>query len=242
MLDPINNVEVLVPSAILVASFLGSSHCVSMCGPLTTVYASTKRTSILYHFGRLFSYALLGAVSGAFGKIILGNLFFKYLPWFTAISMSVLFIYLGVARIVGKPMHLPVPAFLTKVYSKIAKNSKPDDKKQAFTVGILSAFLPCGWLYSFVAAAALTQSAVLGAISLSLFWLGTVPALLSASVIVAKILKPLGRYSPKVSGILLILAGFFTIGIRSVPLVYKAMEIKSVSSEDETTVCPFHKK
>src|SRR5690606_10362020 len=48
---------------------------------------------------------------------------------------------------------------------------------RATALGLLSALLPCGWLYAFVLGAAATGSALAGALVLLTFWSGTVPIL-----------------------------------------------------------------
>ena len=49
-------------------------------------------------------------------------------------------------------------------------------------IGLLTAFLPCGWLYLFAAYAAGTGSPARGAMVMAAFWLGGVPALLLAGL------------------------------------------------------------
>ena len=51
---------------------------------------------------------------------------------------------------------------------------------RALCVGLLTAFLPCGWLYLFASYAAGTGSPFWGAAFMAAFWLGSVPALVLA--------------------------------------------------------------
>jgi sulfite exporter TauE/SafE len=48
-----------------------SVHCVVMCGPLMIAMLPRRnsRAAMLYHSGRLSTYALLGAVTGAIGQL-----------------------------------------------------------------------------------------------------------------------------------------------------------------------------
>ena len=48
---------------------------------------------------------------------------------------------------------------------------------RALSTGLLTAFLPCGWLYLFALKAAGTGSPLQGALFMIAFWLGSVPAL-----------------------------------------------------------------
>jgi uncharacterized protein len=67
-------VSSFVPLTVFIASILGSLHCAGMCGPIQTLVASNTKTSITYHFGRLISYATLGAIAGKFGESLLSPL------------------------------------------------------------------------------------------------------------------------------------------------------------------------
>src|SRR6056297_781995 len=90
----------MLAGAVLTASLLGSMHCVGMCGPLAiwasgagdkvgpkTLAASTS----LYHFGRLTTYALAGAIAGLLGSLV-------------DIGGGVLGIQVAAARLVGTVM------------------------------------------------------------------------------------------------------------------------------------------
>ena len=67
--------------AIVVASLLGSAHCVGMCGPMVLIATGIKEArsskserlfrSLGYHFGRLGTYLILGLAAGLLGYMIL---------------------------------------------------------------------------------------------------------------------------------------------------------------------------
>jgi sulfite exporter TauE/SafE len=111
-------------------------------------------------------------------------------------------------------MHLPLPSFVLKVFSKVMGNQTLPKNIQGFILGSFSAFLPCGWLYSFVLGALATQSPIKGAAFLGLFWLGTVPALVLAPSLIRKVLAPISQKAPKISGAVLIAAGLITVGLK----------------------------
>ncbi len=74
-------------TALIVAAFfmgfLGSPHCLGMCGGLVAAFSlsmkdvsPTKRRALIatYHFGRLTSYAMLGLAAGLIGTTVMkGN-------------------------------------------------------------------------------------------------------------------------------------------------------------------------
>jgi hypothetical protein len=85
---------------------------------------------------------------------------------------------------------------------------------RALTIGLLTALLPCGWLYAFAIIAAGAGTALGGAAVMAAFWLGTVPILVSLGVGVQALTGTLGRRIPLVTAILIVLLGLYTVGGR----------------------------
>lgn len=81
---------------------------------------------------------------------------------------------------------------------------------RATIVGLLTALLPCGWLYLFALLAAGTGSAVAGAGLMAAFWLGSVPALVSLVASTRLLRASLQRALPFAASIMLIVAGAYT--------------------------------
>jgi uncharacterized protein len=76
--------------------------------------------------------------------------------------------------------------------------------------GLLTALLPCGWLYLFALLAAGTGSALHGAIVMLAFWLGSVPALVSLVISTRLLTTPIRRAVPAFAAALLVIAGAYT--------------------------------
>ncbi len=85
---------------------------------------------------------------------------------------------------------------------------------RALCVGLLTAFLPCGWLYLFASYAAGTGSPLWGALFMIAFWLGSVPALLLAGVGVQTLARLLGRRLPLVTALTIVVFGVVTLVLR----------------------------
>jgi len=95
-----NNIDLLI---ILSTAFLGSvGHCIGMCGGIVVAYSSSKidHTSswgqqtishLAYNFGRVTTYAILGAMFGLLGKAIA----------FTPTTKGVLFLLTGLLMILA---------------------------------------------------------------------------------------------------------------------------------------------
>ena len=207
---------------VLVASLVGSLHCVGMCGPFVAFYAGGDASRgarrllshITYSAGRLVAYAALGLAAGAIGaaRDLAGSL--AGIQRVAAVVAGVVMITWGVLallRLRGLRV-LPVRAgsvvWLQRAF-RVAADRPP--VLRAAAVGLLSALLPCGWLWAFLVAAAGTGSALGGAAVMAAFWLGTVPALVAVGLGAQLLAAPLRRHLPAVTAVLLVALGVFAI-------------------------------
>ncbi|MBC7372117.1 MAG: sulfite exporter TauE/SafE family protein [Bdellovibrionaceae bacterium] len=196
--------------AILSSSFFGSWHCAVMCGPMASL-AATRRNLVKYHCGRLVSYVLLGAIAGEAGNFLLQSSFL----WIRAgamIFMASTLTLMGL-RLLMPSYKVAIPGsgimhgFVFKFLVRRDRNSK----SFGFLMGLATALLPCGWLYTYVLAAAASRSAIAGAVTLALFWLGGLPALSAAPALFRKGLDAIHVRHQKVAGIILIVASLYAI-------------------------------
>jgi hypothetical protein len=207
---------------VLVASLVGSLHCVGMCGPFVAFYAGgdasrgTRRllSHAAYSAGRLAAYAALGLAAGSVGAALnlAGSLAgFQRVAAVVAGAVMIAWGGLSLLRLRGVRM-LPArtgsAAWLQRAFRVVA-DAPP--VLRAGSVGLLSGLLPCGWLWAFLVAAAGTGSAVGGAAVMAAFWLGTVPALVAAGLGAQLLAAPLRRHVPAVTAVLLVALGIFAI-------------------------------
>lgn len=184
-----------------------------MCGGLIVSTARTPTSWTSYHLGRLLGYLSLGAAAGLLGKQVFGtSLESKWISLAAAFILGIGFLAAGVRVWQGNLPHLSIlsKSLLVRLYRK-AHGS-------ALGTGLITAFLPCGWLHTFVMGAVAMRSAALGAGFLFMFWLGTLPALSAAPWLTRKILRPISIRTPRVAALLLILAGVMSIGAKMLPL------------------------
>jgi sulfite exporter TauE/SafE len=179
-----------------------------MCGGLVSTVASTRFELVRYHLGRLIGYATLGAVAGWAGAGALGGHWGKYVSWTAALLIAgTLFLYGARLWRGGRPHLLLVPApWLTRAVR--GAGGRPA------LLGLLTALLPCGWLQSFVVAAAVTRHPLHGAALMFAFWLGTVPGLSMAPWLISRWLRPLALSAPRLSAVILVTAGMATLGMQ----------------------------
>jgi sulfite exporter TauE/SafE len=177
-----------------IIGLLGSGHCIGMCGGITTMLTSAlssdKKNSAqfqlvgAYHFGRIFSYSLIGAIVGFSSSIAAKNIGVPlgFMRMFAAIFLILLGLYLGqwlmwlskVERF-GK--------VLWRYLSPLSKNFIPvKTSSQALSLGAIWGWLPCGLVYSTLTWSLASGSTVSGALIMTFFGLGTLPAMLSVSL------------------------------------------------------------
>lgn len=170
--------------------FLGGTHCVGMCGGLSSAFAlqlpqhiSRGQLLVLLNLGRLSSYMLIGALMGALAQstLLLDSTRGLQMVLFVAANFLLLLmglylagIFSGAARIesIGKPIWRKLNPHLNKL---LPIQSLPS----CFAVGVLWGWLPCGLVYNAALYALSSQSAVQGALYLLAFGLGTLPNLLA---------------------------------------------------------------
>ncbi|MGB0953625.1 MAG: sulfite exporter TauE/SafE family protein [Planctomycetota bacterium] len=220
---------------VFVASFLGSLHCAGMCGGVVAFVAGTpgqqgaSRTQVAYHFGRLLSYSIIGLVAGGFGAVLdLGGEAVGLGRFAIVLAGSVMIAYgvILLLRVQGRQIKLPVPAFLQRFYQAgFGKVTRLTPTLRGGALGMLTALLPCGWLYLFAAGAAATGHPLWGALSMAVFWAGTVPVLAALGVGVKKLSGPLQRHVPSFSAVLLVVVGLMAVlGRLDVPSFAAAAE------------------
>lgn len=193
---------------VFLASLAGSIHCVGMCGGLVASVAQTRGAVLRYHVARLIGYCSLGALAGFAGQSFFQSTANLWLSWMATLVLGAGFIVMGVRIWRGSGMHMRwVPNHLLMRLYQGAKNDP-------FRVGLLSVFLPCGWLHTYVLGATLTGSVALGALFLFVFWVGTLPALAAAPLVLTRLLKPAVRYSPRLTATLLIVAGGLSVATK----------------------------
>jgi len=177
-------------SVILIA-FLGSfGHCLGMCGGIVLAYSSSKIQAkhskfrqiishLLYSFGRITSYTILGFIFGLLGLgVTFNNKANAILLIFLAFIMLLMgFSLLGKSTfLLSLEKNILAQSWYKKTFSLLLKSDKI---LSFYALGILNGFLPCGLVYFFAISAAASGSAYRGALLMFVFGLSTIPALFS---------------------------------------------------------------
>lgn len=210
--------------AIVVASLLGSLHCVGMCGPLAiwaTDTTARSRSLVAYHLGRLTTYLSAGLIAGVLGSAIQIGGDFAGFQFFAAKIAGGALIAVGLIRLFrfvpwlaktprpGEPVVRPsrVAAWLQHAKPVLASQGPIS---RGYLAGLLTTWLPCGWLYLFVLVAAGTGDALAALVVMAAFWVGTLPALTGVVLGAGSLLRRSPKVMPLAAGVLLIVTGMYT--------------------------------
>lgn len=222
-------------ATVFLASLLGSLHCAGMCGPFVAFAAGSRGRWLLaaYNVGRLITYSALGALAGLAGAALdLGGVMvgIQRGALLAAGVGMMLFGLLSLLRLRGVRVGTPgAPSFMRALFLRLQRATADfPAPARALSIGLLSTFLPCGWLYAFAMTAAGTGSAMLGATTMALFWLGTLPILVALGLGLQRLAGPARRHAPTLAALALMIVGLAAIAGRlAVPPLVAAEHLRA---------------
>lgn len=217
--------------AAFVVGLLGAGHCFGMCGGISAALAFAvdnvrlkKWIIAFYNLGRISSYTFVGAVLGLFGEglrsglnsglgagIAANGMQFPWLRIMAALLLVLMGFYITgwwKALILLERAGQGLWRFIQPLGSKLMPvKSLP----QAYLLGLLWGWLPCGLVYSALAFSATEASPLNSALTMLAFGLGTFPAVFLGGL-ASQQLKRLLQSRPLqiVSGVTLIVFGLWT--------------------------------
>lgn len=167
------------------AGFFGGVHCAGMCGPVVAACSMNytkgwKERALLhlcYNSGRVYTYALLGAVAGFTGSFleIRSTLHLFAVTIKLLSSLFIIGIGLSIAGLIPQLFKEKVPEIFNKVFHILLTSPS-----KLLLLGFLMGFLPCGLVYALLLKSATSGSMSKGAFIMAAFGIGTAPSLLFA--------------------------------------------------------------
>jgi len=225
----------LSDSMIFVVGLITGLHCIGMCGGFVINYTardvkqghSLWVSHFLYGLGKTLSYAMFGALFGLLGSMISITPFIRGITNILAGGFLVLFgmNMLGLFEIL-KYVRIKQPKSVAHFAIKRRQQSR-----SPFFIGFFSGFLlGCGPLQAMYVFAAGSSDPVLGAKILTLFGLGTLPALFSFGFLTRLISATATHRFFQLSGIILIFIGamMFNKGLMRTHSGYDFQSIKQI--------------
>jgi sulfite exporter TauE/SafE len=171
----------------LMIGFLGSFHCVAMCGPIALALSGGNENTLkylsgrlIYNSGRIVTYMLLGALAGLAGHALMLAGLQKSVSVTIGILMivSVIAIYFLPGKTATFPLIRNINQFIKKIFSGVLKKR---NAASLFIAGLANGILPCGFVYLAMAGAATTHDTIHGAFYMLLFGAGTLPAMMAVA-------------------------------------------------------------
>lgn len=160
-------------AAAFLAGFVGSPHCIGMCGGFAVACGGSATQSTAWHAGRLTTYAGLGALAGAFGSALPGP------SWLVAVISGLLIVWFS-ATLAGL---LPEPGVrFPGLQAAASRLLRRPNVPARFLFGLANGLLPCGLVYAALAVPLAAADPLLGAGTMIAFGVGTVPALAAVTV------------------------------------------------------------
>ncbi|WP_447957216.1 sulfite exporter TauE/SafE family protein [Vreelandella sp. EE7] len=178
-------------AAALVFGLLGGAHCIGMCGGIMSALAfavppsmrsPARMTGLLlgYNLGRVSSYMLAGALAAGLGTLVsLAPAARLTLQVFAAVMLILMALYIAnwwkgllALEALGRRLWRHIEPMGRRLMPVV-------HLPQAFALGALWGWLPCGLVYSMLAWSMASASPAQGALLMGAFGLGTLPALLA---------------------------------------------------------------
>ena len=194
---------------LFILGFFTSFHCVGMCGGILLTQTINKKennlckkssfmTAIKYNSGRIISYTIIGGIVGALGSIFSATVQIQNL---IKVIAGVFMIISGLHMIgikIFNNIHIPI---------FFKKSTCVNNHKNPFIIGYLSGFLPCGPLQTMQLYALSSGSFIMGASSMFVFSLGTLPIMLTFAYFSSRINSLFNEKIYKYVGILIVILG-----------------------------------
>ncbi len=209
---------------------LGSSgHCLMMCGGISSALSSRLTTEtpllkisklILFHFGRISCYSLLGFVLGGVIHWLLS--FSTHLIVIARIISALLIIIMGLyvagVSTIIKLLEKKLGFIWHRIQPITLRYIHMQKWHHAYFLGFLWGFLPCGMIYSTLLWASSNNQNLQTGLLMFSFGLGTLPALFFANLFSLKTLSILQKkHYKRTIGLLLIAFGLWSMVFMLMP-------------------------
>ncbi len=207
-------------AAFLIGIVASLSTCLVVVGAVVMSFGSKYQTSgnafqqtikphLLFHFGRLVSFFVLGGLLGLVGSWL--NISLSFTGWFTVL-VALILIWLagnimGFAPAVSK-IGIRMPKKSLAIWHKL-KNS--EHSLAPILLGAFTFFLPCGFTQSMQLLSIASGSFFTGAMTMSLFALGTTPVLFGLGLAASRWQNRKSPIMQNAIGIIIVIFGLYTL-------------------------------
>lgn len=218
--------ETLIIYTAFLLGFSGSLHCFGMCGPIAfSIIIDRKHylkmffQNIIYQFGRIVSYTILGILFGIIGYGFSLAGFHKILSFSLGLGM-IISILISKKKLKKFKFLINYTPLLSKIKVILSDFIKKKTFYTLFITGILNGLLPCGLVYIAVTTAMSTGKVVLSGLFMLYFGIGTIPLMFTTMILGNFINFHIKNKILKTTQIIIFFIGFLLI-LRSLELNIK---------------------
>lgn len=200
------------------AGFLGSGHCLGMCGALVSGFfmkAGKSRSYwpyLAYQVARISVYATIGMVAAALGVVLISSGLFGKIQSVLQITMGLVVIALAMGVLGWIPwqgsMRLIPLGVLRKGY---ATANQKGPIVGSIIAGLLNGLMPCMLTFAMAVKATTATSVLEGGALMLAFGAGTLPMMLFISVAFGKMSAKLRGFMFKAAAVIMLVMGLNTI-------------------------------
>lgn len=181
--------------ACFLVGLMSTLHCFGMCGGISTLLTMQTRNqndhrakfkiALIYNFGRIFSYSVIGLLAGLTSELGV-NVFFQgghtYLQFLSSIVLII--IALNILGWLSFFSHLEKITYaIWKPFQELLKWILPAKSVfDYFCLGLIWGWLPCGMVYSVLMLAIVSGDAIQSMLYMFAFGIGTLPGMVTTSV------------------------------------------------------------
>jgi hypothetical protein len=205
-------------SLALLAGFLGSGHCLGMCGALVSGYfMNTGKTKSVwpyfaYQFTRICVYGLVGVSAAALGVVLIASGLFGKMQSILQILIGCVVILLAMGILGWIPWQGSIRLLPRQsLRSGYAAARQKGPILGAMIAGFLNGLMPCPLTFAMAVKATSAPSLLEGGLLMLVFGAGTLPMMLFISVAFGKIHAKVRGLMLKAAALVMIVMGGNTI-------------------------------
>jgi hypothetical protein len=218
----------------LITGFLGSAHCVGMCGPLVAALSLSGQREqgksgrglpfhLFYNIGRTLTYTLLGLLTGLAGSMMFlkSDLALVTRILLLATDLLVIMVGLNVLGVLGKLnlLNFKSEAVVRPFAFAAAKTASYNSPLVGLPAGLVFGLIPCGFTYAMLMVAAQSADPTRGALTMLGFGLGTAPAVLLSGSFAHLLRGKTGHWMVRAAGLVIALLGSYHLYKHLMPLL-----------------------
>jgi sulfite exporter TauE/SafE len=201
-------------SLAFIAGFLGSGHCLGMCGALVSGYFmnSGKTRSywpyLVYQLARILVYTMVGFAAASLGVVLVAGGIFGQIQSVLQMFIGIVVIFLALGILGWIPFQGSIRLIPMQVLRKGYASSRTKGPiVGAMLAGFLNGMMPCPLTFAMAVKATTATSILEGGALMAAFGAGTLPMMMFVSVAFGKISANIRGLMLKAAALIMIFMG-----------------------------------